>query len=154
MQAKISHIGHHSGGHLQDRQGHTHFKIDLKRAYRNLRSDPRNFSVLGLSWRGRCYVDVNVPFGLKMGAAACQMVTDSTTRLMKNSPNDIVGVSQPSNASSVFLSLNNLITSQGLPINYNKVSELVHRLTCLGNNIDVQTGTLTIPKEKIEATVV
>ena len=133
------------------------YKVDLKRAYRNLRSDPRDFSVLGLNWQGKCYVDVSVPFGLKTGASACQMVTDSITHLMNNSGywtcaylDDIVGVSPPSNASSAFLSLNNLITSLGLPINDDKVSEPVHNLTCLGINIDVKTGTLTIPADKIE----
>ena len=55
------------------------YKVDLKRAYRNLRSDPRDFSVLGLSWQGKRYVDVSVPYGLKSGASACQMVTDSIT---------------------------------------------------------------------------
>ena len=133
------------------------YKVDLKRAYRNLRSDPRDFSVLGLSWQGRQYVDVSVPFGLKTGASACQMVTDSISHLMKESGywtcaylDDIVGVSPPSSANSAFLSLNNLITSLGLPINHDKVSQPVDSLTCLGINIDVKTGTLTIPEGKIE----
>ena len=58
------------------------FKVDLKRAYRNLRTDPRDFPVLGLSWRGAHYVDVSVPFGLKTGASACQLVTDSVTHFL------------------------------------------------------------------------
>ena len=136
------------------------YKVDLKRAYRNLRSDPWDFSVLGLSWQGRQYVDVSVPFGLKGGggggASACQMVTDSISHLMKEFGywtcaylDDIVGVSPPNSAHSAFLSLNNLITSLGLPINQDKVSHPVHSLTCLGININVRTGTLTIPEEKI-----
>ena len=132
------------------------YKIELKRAYRNLRSDPHNFSVLGLSCQGKHHVDVSVPFGIKTGAFACQMVTDSITHLMKTSSywtcvylDDIVGVSPPNNAFSTFLSLNNLITSPGLPINQDKVSQPVDNLTCLGINIDVKSGTLTIPPQKI-----
>ena len=82
------------------------YKVDLKRAYRNLRSDPRDFSVLGLSWQGRQYVDISVPFGLKTGASACQMVTYSIFHLMKESGHwtcayldDIVGVSPPQQCS-------------------------------------------------------
>ena len=91
------------------------YKIDLKRGYRNLRSDPRDLSVLGWSWRGEHYVDISILFGLNTGAAACQKVMDSITHLMQTSGHwtcayldDIVGVSPPSHASSGFLSLNNL----------------------------------------------
>ena len=76
------------------------YKIDFKkRAYCNLRTDPRDFPVLGLSWRGARYVDVSVPFGLKTGASACQLVTHSVTHLLAKAGHwtcayldDIVGV--------------------------------------------------------------
>ena len=58
------------------------FKVDLQRAYRNLRTDPRDLSVLGLQWGPHKYVDVSVPFGLKSGASACQSVTDCVTHLL------------------------------------------------------------------------
>ena len=51
------------------------YKVDLKRAYRNLRSDPRDFSMLGLSRQGKRYMDVSIPFGLKTGSFTFQMVT-------------------------------------------------------------------------------
>ena len=49
------------------------FKVDLQRAYRNLRTDPRDLSVLGLQWGPHKYVDVSVPFGLKSGASASSL---------------------------------------------------------------------------------
>ena len=132
------------------------FKIDLKRAYRNLRTDPRDFTVLGLSWRGAQYIDVSVPFGLKTGACACQLVTDSVTHLLAQTNywtcaylDDIIGVSHPNAANSAFLSLKNLITSLGLPINPDKVSPPTHELTCLGIHINARTKTLTIPEAKM-----
>ena len=129
------------------------FKINLKRAYRNLRTDPRDFPVLGLSWRGACYVDVSVPFGLKTGAFTCQLVTYSVTHLLTTTGHwtcayldDIVGVAPPNTA---FISLKNLITSLGLPINMDKVVTPTQELTCLGICINVRTMTLTIPAEKM-----
>ena len=132
------------------------FKIDLKRAYRNLRADPRDFPVLGLLWKGECYVDISIPFGLKIGASACQVVTDSITHLLMTSGvwtcaylDDVIGVASPGEASSAFLSLRNLITTLGLPINEDKVSAPVEELTCLGIQINARTGVLIIPQQKM-----
>ena len=49
------------------------FKVDLKCAYRNLRTDPSNLSVLGLQWRNQRYVDLSVPFGLNSGVSSCEI---------------------------------------------------------------------------------
>ena len=133
------------------------FKIDLRRAYRNLRADPRDLQVLGLLWKGERYVDLSIPFGLKVGASACQMVTDSITHILMTSGvwtcaylDDVIGVASPSKANSAFMSLKNLITTLGLPINEDKVSEPVQELTCLGIHINSKTGELTIPHQKIQ----
>ena len=132
------------------------YKIDLKRAYRNLRSDPRDFSVLGLQWRDKCYIDISVPFGLKSGASACQMATQCVTHLMMSQGHwtcayldDILGVALPHKAKNAFMSLNNLIVSLGLPVNQNKVVAPAEEMLCLGININAKTGMLTIPREKI-----
>ena len=61
------------------------FKVDLKRAYRNLRTDPRHLSVLGLQWGNQRYVDLSVPFGLKSGASCCELVTSSISHLLATS---------------------------------------------------------------------
>ena len=133
------------------------FKVDLQRAYRNLRTDPRDLLVLGLEWANQKYVDVSVPFGLKSGASACQSVTDCVTHLLENAGHwtcsyldDIIGVAPAQSANNAFLALTNLIMSLGLPINRDKVSPPVTRLTCLGIDIDVKTGMLHIPGEKIK----
>ena len=61
------------------------FKVDLKRAYRNLRTDPSNLSVLGLQWRNQRYVDPSVPFGLNSGVSSCELVTSSISHLLATS---------------------------------------------------------------------
>ena len=59
------------------------FKIDLERAFRNLRIDPFDYPLLGLQWQGKRYVDVGLPFGFHTGAAACQMCTDIITHHLR-----------------------------------------------------------------------
>ena len=57
------------------------FKIDLSRAYRQLRSDPRDWPFLGINWaRGR-YVDAAIPFGLRHGASACQRTSEAVSTI-------------------------------------------------------------------------
>ena len=59
------------------------FKVDLERAFRNLRVGPYDYPLLGLKWCDVTYIDVGVPFGLKMGAAMCQMCTDAITLMLR-----------------------------------------------------------------------
>ena len=55
------------------------YKIDLERAFRNLRIDPFDYPVLGLKWQDSIFVDLGVPFGFATGAASCQSCTDLVT---------------------------------------------------------------------------
>ena len=78
------------------------YKVDLQRAFRNLRIDPLDYKVLGLMWQNQTFIDVSLAFGFKQGAAACQLTTDAVTYLMwtqrhwvANYLDDIIGVSPP-----------------------------------------------------------
>ena len=46
------------------------YKVDLQRVYRLA------YPLFGLKWKNATYVDVSIAFGLKVGAATCQMCTD------------------------------------------------------------------------------
>ena len=133
------------------------YKIDLQRAFRNLRVDPLDYKALGLRWRDVTYVDVGIPFGLKQGAASCQFSTDAITYLMwtqrhfcVNYLDDVIGVSPPPQASSAFSTLMNLLEALGLPVNFKKVEKPQSKITCLGIDIDARNGILTIPDRKME----
>ena len=113
------------------------FKIDLERAFRNLRIDPFDYPLLGLQWQGKRYVDVGLPFGFRTGAAACQMCTDVITHQLRlrnvwviNYLDDYIGVSSPQNASNDFHTLKNLLQKVGLPINQKKMEEPGEQITC------------------------
>ena len=60
------------------------YKVDLSRAYRQLRSDPLDWSLLGVEWDQQFFVDIAVPFGLRHGASACQRTTEAVVQLAEH----------------------------------------------------------------------
>ena len=59
------------------------FKVDVARAFRNLRVDPVDAVKFGISWEGRSYVDLSVAFGWTHGSASFQMASDAIVFIMK-----------------------------------------------------------------------
>ena len=55
------------------------YKIDLSRAYRQLRSCSLDWPLLGISWDSGFFVDQAIPFGLRHGASACQRTTEAVS---------------------------------------------------------------------------
>ena len=60
-----------------------------------------------------------------------------------------MGSFPPQKASSDFLSLKNLLSYLGLPINSKKLESLAESITCLGIQVNARTGTLTISLQKL-----
>ena len=61
------------------------YVIDLERAYRQLRSDPLCWPLLGIIWNKNLFIDVSIPFGLRTGAMMCQQQQwQSSTSWLKN----------------------------------------------------------------------
>ena len=121
------------------------FKVDLQRAFRNLRIDPLDYPLLGLKWKENTCIDVALAFGFKNGAAACQLCTDVITHTLRrqkiwlmNYLDDYIGISQPHQANTHFHSLLNLLDQVGLPVNRNKVEAPNSVITCLGIQIDAK----------------
>ena len=78
------------------------YKIDLQRAFRHLKLDPRDINKTGLQFVGEYYVDTAVPFGYRHGSVFMQRVTDSLSCIMhKNSYfisnyiDDLIGCDKP-----------------------------------------------------------
>ena len=133
------------------------YKVDLQRAYRNLRVDPLDYPAMGLKWEDRIFVDVALAFGFKGGASFCQLCTDAVTYLMSTKNywvmsylDDVIGVDNPEKALGAYHSLLNLLEQLGLPVNMDKISAPVSKLICLGIEVDAKTGTLSIPQEKLD----
>ena len=78
------------------------YKVDLERAFHNLRIDPLDYKVLDLMWQNQMFIDISLAFGFKQGAAACQLTTDAVTYFIwtqrhwvANYLDDIIRVSPP-----------------------------------------------------------
>ena len=130
-------------------------KIDISRAFRNLRVDPLEYDVLGLQWKGKSYIDISIPMGMKTGSALCQRTTDVIRHIMQsknvrvfNYIDDVICVHERQHARQEFDTLFSLFEFLGLPINPKKVVPPTSALTCMGIQVDVASGMVTIPQEK------
>ena len=130
-------------------------KIDISRAFRNLRIDPKDFDLLGLKWRDASYLDISVPMGLKTGSALCQRVTDVLRHVMRsknvtlfNYIDDVICVHRRQNADAEFKMLYSLFEFLGIPVNPKKVVPPTRSLTCMGVILDVDAGQMSIPQSK------
>lgn len=53
------------------------YKKDLRRAYRQLPIDPKDYHLLGFTFNGRLYFNTHCPFGLRTSAMICQRTTSA-----------------------------------------------------------------------------
>ena len=60
---------------LSNGRGSFIYKKDLKRAYRQIPVDPKDYKFLGHKWRDNYYFDLVLPFGLRSTTMACQCTT-------------------------------------------------------------------------------
>ena len=132
------------------------YKVDLKRAFRQLKIDPRDTIFTGLNFKDKFYIDLSVPFGYKHGSAICQRLTDGIRYIMHshgyyifNYIDDLIGCDKPGVASDGFKFLNQLLLDLGLPISIGKSCPPSTSVTCLGIIINIKQGIITIPEDKL-----
>ena len=133
------------------------FKINVARAFRNLRVDPVDALKFDLSWRDTLYIDADVAFGYTHGSAAFQMVADAISYIMASSGSvvnadidDFIVVAPRAEARRHYDHLSNLLDSLGLPMNPSKKTPPCETLTCLGIVVNIVEGTLSIAPEKLK----
>ena len=132
------------------------YKLDISRAFRNLRIDPRDYGVMGLQWERKFYVDVSVAFGYKHGSAQMQRLGDTIRYVMTSQRyavfpyiDDIIGVQSVVDAQKAFDTLKALADNLGLPINPKKLVPPAKQVVCMGILVDVENNILRIPEEKM-----
>ena len=134
------------------------FKIDVARAFRNLRVDPVDALKFGLSWHDALYVDAAVAFGWTHGSAAFQVVAYAISYIMASSGcvinayiDDFIVVAPRSQAKDQFHRLSGLLDTLGLPMNPSKKTPPCKTLTCLGIVVNITDGTLSIAPDKLQS---
>ena len=113
---------------IQCGRGALLYKADLSRAYRQLRSCPRDWPLLMIKWKYEVFVDVAVPFGLRRGASACQRTMEAVAEMVKEEVgarlhpyiDDTSGAAVPEPAQSHYERLLSCIADLGLDAAFNK----------------------------------
>ena len=133
-------------------------KIDISRAFRNLRVDPADVIKFGIKWKDAFFLDVAAVFGWVHGSSSFQLIADAITYIMGRHGfqtfayiDDFVIVTEKNVANQAFHTLYNIFQELGLPMNEDKRMPPTHKLTCLGITIDLHNNTLSIDPVKLEA---
>ena len=132
------------------------FKIDIAKAFMNVRVDPGDALKLTMCHGGKYYVDRSLSFGAVHGTAIFQRITDAVRKILAsenirvyNYIDDIFACAEESVAHEAFRRLEELIGELGLPINRDKVVAPAEEMICMGVEINVRNRTVRLPREKI-----
>ena len=133
------------------------YKIDLSRAFRHIKIDPKDYNLLGLQISNEIFYDSCLPFGFKHGSAIFQRISDSIRYIMNslgfkvtNYIDDIIGHSVCSQAFDSFNTLFKILTELGFDISQKKIVTPCTKVTCLGVDIDTESFTISIPNDKVK----
>ena len=106
---------------LQHGRGCLLYKKYLRRAYRQIPIDPKDYHQLGFSFNGSLYFDTRCPFGLLTGAMICQRTTSAVICIFTQHGytadvylDDFYGAERPDRASHAFHDLQTLFDCLGL----------------------------------------
>ncbi|MFA8342383.1 MAG: hypothetical protein ACEPO8_05370, partial [Rhodothermaceae bacterium] len=136
---------------------HCHvFKMDLSRAYQQLRIDPRDYNLLGYRHNGFLYFDVAPPFGLRSSAMMCQRTTSAVTHMYDalgfhctNYIDEFGGAEIPEKSSEAFHTLGSLLASLGLESSPEKESPPSTSMVFLGILINTDDMTISVTPDRL-----
>ncbi len=134
-------------------------KFDLESAYRAVPVHPQDRMLLGMSWKGKGYVDGALPFGLRSAPKLFTAVTDGLLWIMgrhgvRNSLHyldDFLICGPPGSGecgAALQMSLG-LCHDLGFRIADHKVDGPSTRIPFLGILIDTEAGVLSLPPDKL-----
>ena len=138
------------------------FKIDVARAFRNLRVDPCDSLMLGIQWMGQYYADLAVAFGWTHKSGAFQLLSDSIAYIVDKAGiklhcyiDDYIVVVPKAQAQEKFQFVCALLHELGLPLNCDKLNPPppppTRHLTALGIDIDIGKNTISITEDKLQS---
>ena len=146
----VSLLQHHGPGSVM-------FTVDIARAYRNFRSDPIDWPLLCVAWKGAYYVDTSMPFGARASSCHMQRAADFIVRALRREGiegamylDDLIIVAPDhTTATQQYHRVRSLLAELGLPEAEDKAQPPSTCVTWLGMNIDSCEMTLSIPQSKV-----
>ena len=133
------------------------YKVDLSRAYRQLRSDPLDWPLLGIQWEGQTYIDTAIPFGLRHGASACQRTSEAANQIAASLYeawslayiDDTAGASLPGSANRHYSGLRQTFDDLGLDTAHAKCQAPSTQMDWIGVTYDSVEMSMRIAIDKV-----
>ena len=134
------------------------WKTDLERAYRQLRSDPLDYPLMGIFHKGEHFIDICPSFGCRGSSAAQQRVSTAVCHLMSLQGfytlayiDDFCGAHATySEAVRAFATFESLCDTLGLQIAHDKSAFPSTTMEWLGFDFDTVLMQITIPEAKLK----
>ena len=133
------------------------FKVDLSRAYRQLRVDPHDYHLLGYRHHGFLYFDIAPPFGLRSSAMMCQRTTYPLTYIYEslgyhctNYIDDFGGAEAPEHSLAAFQALGALLAQLGLETSPDKDSPPSTCMVFLGILVKTEDMTVSVTPHGVQ----
>ena len=133
------------------------FKIDLSRAFRQLKVDPADYPLLCLEWQDSFYLDTCYAMGHRTGSMGCSRLSDFLGYLHSKNGfyllcyiDDLLGAEIPSRAQNSYNTLFNLLQDLRIPVSKAKLCSPSTSIVCLGIQIDSARTTMSIPDQKLQ----
>ena len=131
------------------------WKCDLSRYFRQVPLCPRDYSLIGIRWKGMFYFDTVMPMGLRSAAYVCQRLTNAVTFLHRelgywsiNYLDDFGSAESSDKAWDSYLALNQLLTQLGIQESTGKAIPPCTRMEFLGTLVETVDMTLGITPER------
>ncbi|XP_062511310.1 uncharacterized protein LOC134187209 [Corticium candelabrum] len=135
-------------------------KLDIQSAYRHIPVHPDDRHLLGISWKGKVYLDRALPFGLHSAPKIFSAVADALMWIMScrgitagmHYLNNFLffGRPQASECDESLAKALSICNELGVPVATNKLEGPTACLTFLGLQLDSQDGIISLPAVKLQ----
>lgn len=132
------------------------YKVDMRRAFRQISTCPRDWTLLGSYWKGAIFLDKVTVMGSRTGPLACQRVTNMIRHIMadcgyevSNFVDDFMGLEKLEEVWEAYSTLCRLLRDLGVSEAEDKAVPPTYIIEFLGILFNLLTMTMSIPEEKI-----
>lgn len=133
-------------------------KLDIESAYRIIPVHPDDRPLLGMRWKGKLYIDMALPFGLRSAPKIFNAVADAVEWILVQRGVEvvhylddylIVGPADKGECEAVLGQVCKVFARLGIPIAHHKTEGPARSLVFLGIEIDAAEGILRLPEDKL-----
>lgn len=137
-------------------QGCLMYKLDLRRAYRQISICPSSYNLVGFSWKKHIFFDTVLAMGLRSSAYICQRVTNAFAFMMwkiglacLNYLDDFAGVENKLKAKFAFNLLRELFIRSGIEEAIDKACSPSEEMIFLGVLFNSRTMIMSVTEERL-----